>query len=57
VASGLAQFIALSGGLDSVDALYATYAAITPADIHAAAQSYLSAQRRTVGVLRTRTAH
>ncbi|HZF29815.1 MAG TPA: pitrilysin family protein [Gammaproteobacteria bacterium] len=54
VASGLAQFIALSGGLDSVDTLYATYAAITPADVQTAAQSYLSAQRRTVGVLRAR---
>jgi zinc protease len=54
VASRLAHFIALSGGLDSVDTLYATYAAITPADVQTAAQSYLSAQRRTVGVLRAR---
>jgi zinc protease len=54
VASRLAQFLALSGGLDSVDALYATYAAITPADVQTAAKSYLSAPRRTVGVLRAR---
>jgi zinc protease len=54
VASRLAHFIALSGSLDSVDALYATYAAITPADVQSAAQSYLRAQRRTVGVLRAR---
>jgi zinc protease len=54
VASRVAQFVALSGDLTGLDRLYATYAAITPADVQKAAESYLLAQRRTVGVLRSR---
>ncbi len=54
VASRLARFVALGGDLDGIDTLYATYGAITPADVQAAAQSYLAAERRTVGVLRAR---
>lgn len=54
VAGRLAEFIALSGGLESVPVLYATYAAISPADVQAAARSYLQSQRRTIGVLRSR---
>ncbi len=37
-----------------LDRLYATYAAITPADVQAAAERYLRTERRTVGVLRSR---
>jgi zinc protease len=37
-----------------IDSLYATYAAITPADVQAAAKAYLVPERRTVGVLRPR---
>ena len=54
VASRLAQFIALSGDLDGVRALYTTYADLTPEDVQRAAQSYFVAAHRTVGVLRGR---
>jgi zinc protease len=54
VASRVAQFVALSGDLAGLDRLYATYAAITPADVQTAAERYLHAERRTVGVLRSR---
>jgi zinc protease len=54
VANRVAQFVALSGDLAGLDRLYATYAAITPADVQAAAERYLRAERRTVGVLRPR---
>jgi zinc protease len=54
VASRVARFVALSGDLTTLDRLYTTYAAITPSDVHAAAQRYLRAERRTVGVLRSR---
>jgi zinc protease len=54
VAGRLAEFIALSGDLDGVRALYESYAAITPADVQAAARSYFQPTRRTVGVLRAR---
>jgi predicted Zn-dependent peptidase len=53
VARRVAQFIAIDGNLDGLNRLHAAYAAITPADVQAAAQRYLSSQRRTVGVLRT----
>jgi zinc protease len=53
VASRVAQFIALSGSLEGLDQLYATYAAITPDDVQMAAESYLHPERRTVGVLRS----
>jgi zinc protease len=54
VAGRVAQFVALHGDLGGLDRLYATYAAITPDDVHAAAEQYLRAERRTVGVLRSR---
>jgi len=54
VAQRVAQFIAVSGDLRGLDRLHATYAAITPADVQAAAERYLRAERRTVGVLRAR---
>jgi zinc protease len=54
VAERVAQFVALSGDLSGLDRLHATYAAITPADVQAAAEHYLRAERRTVGVLRPR---
>jgi zinc protease len=54
VAGRVAPFIALSGDLSGLDRLYATYAAITPADVHAAARRYLERERRTVGVLKSR---
>ncbi len=54
VAARVAQPIALAGDLSGLDQLYATFAAITPADVQTAAQRYLVAERRTVGVLRPR---
>jgi zinc protease len=54
VASRVAQFVALSGDLEGLNRLHATYAAVTPADVRAAAERYLRQERRTVGVLRSR---
>jgi zinc protease len=54
LAARVAPFIALHGDLRGLDRLYATYAAVTPADVHAAAQRYLHTERRTVGVLTSR---
>jgi zinc protease len=54
VASRLAHFIALSGSLDGVRTLYATYAELTPEDVQRAAQTFFVAAHRTVGVLRGR---
>jgi zinc protease len=54
VAARLAQYIALTGNLDGVRTLYATYAAMTPEDVQRAAQTYFVAAHRTVGVLRSR---
>src|SRR5688572_28155308 len=54
VAARVAQFIALSGDLAGLDRLHATYAAVTPADVQTAAERYLRAEQRTVGVLRSR---
>ena len=55
VAARVAQFIALSGDLSGLDRLHATYAAVAPGDVQTAAQRYLRAERRTVGVLRPRS--
>ena len=52
VASRLAPFVALTGNLEGVRELYATYAAVIPADVQAAAEHYLDSERRTVAVLR-----
>jgi zinc protease len=54
VAQRLAPFVALTGDLDGVGQLYATYARVTPADVQRAAAQYLDDARRTVGVLRAR---
>jgi len=54
VAARLAQYIALTGDLDGVRTLYATYAVVTPEDVQRAAQTYFVAAHRTVGVLRSR---
>jgi zinc protease len=52
VAGGLARFIALTGGIESVDALYGAMLQLTPEDIQAAAKKYLTRDRRTVAVLK-----
>ena len=51
VASSLARLIAVTGDIQAVDRLYATYAALTPADVQAAAREFLKPERRTVAVL------
>jgi zinc protease len=52
VAGDLARSIAISGGLEGIEALYAAYETISPEDIQAAAQQYLNTSRRVVAVLR-----
>jgi zinc protease len=54
VAQRLARFIALTGNLDGVRKLYATYGAVTPDDVQRAATQYLDSAHRTVGILRAR---
>ena len=51
VASAMARFIALSGGIDVVEQMYSMYEQISPQDIQRAA-SQLTKNRRTVAVLR-----
>jgi zinc protease len=51
-AGGLARYIALTGGIETVDQLYETIDNITPEDIRAAANRYLQHERRTVLVLK-----
>ena len=52
VAGGLARHIALTGGIESVDALFAAMAQVTPEDVQAAARKYLTRDRRTVAILK-----
>jgi len=52
VASRLARYIAVSGGIDAIEELYRTFKAITPEDLQTAAQRYLVTEKRTIGVLR-----
>jgi zinc protease len=52
VAGALARPLAIDGHLDGLEALYATYATLTPADIQEAARTVLAPKRRTIGVLR-----
>jgi zinc protease len=54
VASRVTPFVALGGDLTGLDRLYATFGAVTPADVQAAAVQYLRAEHRTVGVLKSR---
>ena len=53
-AAMLARYVAIGGDLYSVQRLYAAYAAVTPADVHAAAKRYLRPEQRTVAVLQGR---
>jgi zinc protease len=53
-AAALARYVAIGGDLDGVQRLYAAYAAVTPADVHAAAKRYLRPEQRTVAVLQGR---
>jgi zinc protease len=53
VAQRLARHIAISGGLEGVENLYAAYANVTPEDVREAARKYFLPAQRTVGVLRS----
>jgi zinc protease len=52
VAGGMARFVALTGGIEVVDRLYAQFETVTPAELMKAAQKYFVPERRTVVVLK-----
>ncbi len=52
VAGALSRIIAITGGIEAVEQLYATLDGLTPADVQKAAAQYLTQNRRTVAVLR-----
>ncbi len=52
IAGGLARHIAIGGGLQGVEGLYAAYETISAEEVLAAARHYLIADRRVVAVLR-----
>ncbi len=52
IAGGFARHIAISGGLEEVEDLYATYETISAEEVRDAARTYLSADRRVTAVLR-----
>ncbi len=52
LAGTLARLIALTGGIEVVDQMFATLQQVTPADVQNAAREVLRANRRTVAVLR-----
>jgi zinc protease len=52
VTQSLARIVALTGGVEAVDQLYAAYQQVTAADIRQAARKYFDSQRRTVVVLK-----
>lgn len=54
VAGRLARYVALTGGITAIDALYATIDAITPEDVRDAAQYWLVKNQRTVATLKGR---
>jgi zinc protease len=52
VAEALIRYIALTGGIEALDQLYATYESVTPEDILRAAKEYYRPERRTIAVLK-----
>ncbi|MCR4414173.1 MAG: insulinase family protein, partial [Thermoguttaceae bacterium] len=52
VAGALARFVALSGGIDVVDRLFAEFDRVTADDIVRATRKYFTPERRTVVVLK-----
>ncbi len=54
VAGRLARYVALTGGITAIDALYATIDAITPEDVRDAARYWLVKNQRTVATLKGR---
>jgi zinc protease len=53
VAGALARLVALTGGIDAVERLYAALDRVTPDHVQNAAKKYFTADRRTVMVLRS----
>lgn len=51
VAGTLARFVRFERNYDTLNALFRTYAALTPGDLHAVAQSYLAGGRMVVTTL------
>jgi zinc protease len=52
VAEALVRYIALTGGIEAVDKLYAQYDRVAPEDILRVAKQYYQAQRLTIAVLK-----
>jgi zinc protease len=52
VGARLARIVAVTGGMEAVDALYGTMASVTPENVRAAAEKYLQKERRTLVVLK-----
>ncbi len=52
VAGGMARFVAVTGGMDVIEQLYAQLMSITPQDVMKSAQKYFTPERRTVVVLK-----
>jgi zinc protease len=52
VANVAAQFVALTGRLDSINAYFALYDKVTPADVQRVARQYFQAKNRTVVTLK-----
>ena len=52
VAGGLARYIAMTGGIESIDAMFTVMEQVTPADIQAVARKFLTKDHRTVAVLK-----
>jgi zinc protease len=52
VAGGLARFVALTGDIAAVEALYSQMETIKPEDLMRAARKYYTPDRRTVVVLK-----
>ena len=51
-AGALAPFVALTGGIESVDQIYAAMDQVTPAEVQAAAKKYLQNDHLTVAILK-----
>lgn len=52
VTGGLARVVAITGGIEAIDDLYASFDAVTAQDIQSAAQQYFVPERRSVIVLK-----
>ena len=52
VARGVVRFVAITGGIEAVDALYKSYEWVSAEQVREAARYYLVPQRRTVAILR-----